>query len=172
MLIGECQQSERPILFYNSYEPYYEFSNFYEFAPFELDNKQWKSSEHYFQAQKFIGTPYEEFIRKSADTPRKAFELARNSSLTRWQRSNWDKIKLYVMYKALLAKFCANDRLRFLLNSTGNRKLVENSYYDNFWGDRDNAGKGANYLGRLLEDVRLVIRGEKSKVCRDLVCYC
>ena len=46
-----------PICFYNSNEKYYEFTNFYE-RPILIENKNWNTSEHYFQAQKFVGTPY------------------------------------------------------------------------------------------------------------------
>lgn len=164
--IEECQRRKDPILFYNSFEKYYEFSNFYEFAPFELDGKKWKSSEHYFQAQKFIGTPYEEYIRVYADTPRMAFELARNPSVIKWQRPDWEEVKLFVMYKGLLAKFGANEQPRVLLHSTRDRKLVEHTSHDSYWGDGGIAGKGKNYLGKLLEDVRLVLRGGEPKVLK------
>ena len=166
ILVVKCPQMKSPILFYNSSDPYYEFSNFYEFAPFELDRKKWKSSEHYFQAQKFIGTPYEELIRVRADTPRNAFEMARLPSRMQWLRSDWEKVKLYVMYKALLAKFLAHDRLRLLLFSTGNRKLVEHTFHDDYWGDGGHPEYGKNYLGKLLEDVRLVLHGKESKTLK------
>lgn len=37
------------------------FSNFSAHG-FELDGKWWPTSEHYFQAQKFVGTPHMEEI--------------------------------------------------------------------------------------------------------------
>ncbi len=49
-----------PILFYSVREsPYGCFSNFSP-HPFEFDGKRWPTSEHYFQAQKFAGTPFRE----------------------------------------------------------------------------------------------------------------
>ena len=54
---GTIQNVTGPICFYNSNEKYYEFTNFYE-RPILIDNKNWNTSEHYFQAQKFVGTPY------------------------------------------------------------------------------------------------------------------
>ena len=45
----------------------------YEYAPFTLGGNTWRSSEHFFQAQKFIGTPYADIIR-NCETPRKALE--------------------------------------------------------------------------------------------------
>jgi ribA/ribD-fused uncharacterized protein len=47
------------ILFYRVNEPYGFFSNFSK-HPITLNGKEWPTTEHYFQAQKFVGTPYEE----------------------------------------------------------------------------------------------------------------
>jgi N-glycosidase YbiA len=53
------------IYFYGSKEePYGCFSNFSPHG-FELDDTWWPTSEHYFQAQKFVGTPYAEEIRRA-----------------------------------------------------------------------------------------------------------
>lgn len=50
------------IYFYKIKNEYGCFSNFAHYG-FELDGKWWMTSEHYFQAQKFCGTEYEETIR-------------------------------------------------------------------------------------------------------------
>ena len=52
------------IRFYSVKEPYGEFSNFASY-PIRIKGKTWATSEHYFQAQKFAGTAYEEEIRKA-----------------------------------------------------------------------------------------------------------
>lgn len=49
------------IYFYKINEKYGCFSNFAHYD-FELNGKRWMTSEHYFQAQKFFGTEYEETI--------------------------------------------------------------------------------------------------------------
>lgn len=51
------------IYFYHTREKYGCFSNFSPHG-FELDGLYWSTSEHYFQAQKFPGTPDAEQIRK------------------------------------------------------------------------------------------------------------
>ena len=79
-----------------------------------------------------------------------------------WIRGDWNKVKLEVMYLALLAKFSQHEQLKQLLYSTGNRKLVEHTFSDNVWGDGGD-GRGQNYLGRLLMNVRCVIGGHKDK---------
>lgn len=157
MFIG-CDRNA--IYFYNRDEPYYEFTNFFvPKVPIQLDGKQWKTTEHYFQAQKFIGTPYVEFIRK-LDRPREAFEMSRKPSVARWMRKDWENVKCKIMYKALLAKFISNPSLRVKLASTGDRHLVEHSPNDGFWGDGYYAygGRGKNMLGILLMDVRTHIK--------------
>jgi ribA/ribD-fused uncharacterized protein len=52
------------IYFYKINEPYGCFSNFSPHG-FELENKYWSTSEHYFQAKKFTGTENEELVRIS-----------------------------------------------------------------------------------------------------------
>ena len=44
------------IHFYSPRDEYGCFSNFFA-APIRLGGKTWPTSEHYFQAQKFAGTP-------------------------------------------------------------------------------------------------------------------
>ena len=51
-------------------EKYGCFSNFSAHG-FELDGLYWSTSEHYFQAQKFPGTPDAEQIRKRENTNHK-----------------------------------------------------------------------------------------------------
>lgn len=51
------------IYFYSTRDRYSCFSNFSAHG-FELDGVWWSTSEHYFQAQKFTGTPYAEQIRQ------------------------------------------------------------------------------------------------------------
>lgn len=146
-----------PILFYNRDEPYYEFTNFYR-ARVKLDGKWWPTTEHYFQAQKFVGTPYVEQIRK-LEAPRMAFNLSRNPQVARWRREDWEQEKVNVMYKALLAKFSQHEKLRNLLLGTGHRELIEHSPYDRYWGDGGD-GTGENMLGCLLMKVRGEMLGE------------
>ena len=80
------------------------FSNFAHYN-FELDGKKWMTSEHYFQAQKFYGTEYEEIIRL-LDNPMKAAEMGRNRDLP--LREDWEQIKDNIMRKAVCAKFTQN----------------------------------------------------------------
>ena len=163
---GTIQNVTGPICFYNSNEKYYEFTNFYE-RPILIDNKNWNTSGHYFQAQKFVGTPYLERIRHMQRL-QDAFDFSREPTLSQWLRSDWEKVKLSVMYKALLAKFSQHKDLKDLLLQTGNRELIEHTSNDSYWGDGGD-GRGQNNLGKLLMRVRNVLRpqGHTHSVATD-----
>ena len=144
--------SDKSIKFYNRGEPYYEFTNFYP-APLTIDGQRWPSTEHYFQAQKFIGTPYLEMIR-GFSSAREAFQLSRNPTVSQWRRSDWDAVKDDIMFKALRCKFAQHSDLMKKLWETGDRELVEHTANDSYWADGGGHGKGLNKLGKLLMKVR------------------
>ncbi len=132
-------------------------ATFTSLLAFELEGKTWKTSEHYFQAKKFLGTPYEEVIR-NCDSAREALDFSRkHSDLV---RGDWDAERQNVMYFALLAKFSSNKTLQLLLCSTGKREIKKHTLEDSYWGD--GGGPGENHLGKLLMKVRSVLRGEKK----------
>lgn len=68
-------------------------------------------------------------------------------------RTDWETVKNNVMKKALTAKFTQHEDLKILLLSTGEAKLIEHTENDAYWGDGGD-GKGKNYLGILLMQVR------------------
>ncbi len=144
------------IAFYSVGDPFGELSNFAPF-PISLKGKRWPTSEHYFQAQKFAGTPHEEEIRR-AKKPRIAAEMGRDRK--RPLRRDWEAVKDAVMTEALRAKFSQHADLRALLLSTGDARLVEHTANDSYWGDGGD-GSGKNRLGELLMKVRDELRRTK-----------
>ncbi len=142
------------ISFYSQREkPYGCFSNFSAHG-FELDGAWWPTSEHYFQAQKFAGTPHADEVRQ-ARTPKRAAEMGRQRS--RPLRPDWEEVKDDVMRRAVLRKFESHANIRELLLSTGEQLLVENAPNDYYWGcGKDGSGK--NMLGRVLMEVRAELR--------------
>ncbi|KAI6656950.1 Riboflavin biosynthesis protein PYRR, chloroplastic-like [Oopsacas minuta] len=141
-----------PINFYNRNEPFYELTNFYPCSNLVIDNMIWPTTEHYFQACKFAGTPYVYFVSQ-LQAPRDAFDFSRNPGVQRWVRTNWPKIKMQVMLKALRCKFNQNIDLAQILIRTGEKLIFEHTKNDKFWGDGGD-GKGMNKLGELLMVVR------------------
>lgn len=145
------------IYFYSTVDEYGEFSNFSRHG-FELDGKYWPTSEHYFQAQKFIGTDdeYVERIR-TAKTPKYAAELGRSRKYP--LRADWENIKDDIMRRAVLAKFRAHEALRERLLATGDEDIVENAPGDYYWGCGAD-GSGKNMLGLILMEVRKTLHME------------
>ncbi len=143
-----------PLNFYSVSDEYGEFSNFARF-PIRLKGKMWPTSEHYFQAQKFAGTPHEEQLRR-AKSAMKVAKMGRERS--RPLRRDWESVKDNIMREAVWAKFSQHEELTALLLSTGDRKIVEHTTNDAYWGD--GGGKGRNMLGTILMEVRAKLRGQ------------
>nr|2B3W_A Chain A, Hypothetical protein ybiA [Escherichia coli] len=144
------------INFYSTSDDYGDFSNFAAW-PIKVDGKTWPTSEHYFQAQKFLDEKYREEIRR-VSSPMVAARMGRDRSKP--LRKNWESVKEQVMRKALRAKFEQHAELRALLLATAPAKLVEHTENDAYWGDGGH-GKGKNRLGYLLMELREQLAIEK-----------
>jgi ribA/ribD-fused uncharacterized protein len=78
-------------------------------------------------------------------------------------RSDWNSVKLGVMYDLLKQKFNI-ESLRNKLLDTGNDNIVEgNTWNDTFWGVdiKSTPNVGENWLGRLIMDIRTKIKNGK-----------
>ena len=140
----------KKILFYKPNEiPYGVFSNFSRHA-ITLKSKTWPTTEHYFQAQKFADTPYEERVRLT-ESPRFAANMGRNRSLS--LRSDWEQVKDDVMRDAIRAKFTQYPDLKKILLDTGDDEIVEHTTNDSYWADGGD-GSGKNMLGKILMEIR------------------
>ena len=123
---------------------------------FDLEGCFWPSVEHYFQAMKFENEKYREKIRQ-APHPNKARKLGR----TRFRkiRKDWHKIREVVMTRGVYTKCRTHQDAHDALLDTGDKKLIESSQYDYFWGcGRDR--RGHNTYGRVLMNVRKKLREE------------
>jgi len=147
------------ILFYSSHEqPYGCFSNFSRHG-FTLDGCYWPTSEHYFQGQKFAGTPHLEAVR-DARTPKEAANIGRDRK--RPLRHDWEQVKDDVMRRAVLAKFSTHAAIRDVLLGTGDEDIMENAPKDYYWGIGTD-GTGKNMLGRILMEVRAILRERSAE---------
>jgi N-glycosidase YbiA len=140
------------IYFYKAGDAYGCFSNFSP-HPIEIAGIDWATVEHYYQAQKFVGSVDEEVIPLiyAAKTPEQAAALGRDCSRT--LRSDWDAVKTQVMHLAVFQKFLTHADIREVLLGTKGHLLVEDSPCDYFWGCGANKS-GQNHLGKILMSVR------------------
>ena len=141
------------INFYRVSDEYGCFSNFAAY-PFELGGKSWRTTEHYFQAQKFEDEGHQEAIRKVA-SPMIAARMGRDRK--KKLRPDWQSVKVSIMTDAIRAKFTQHEELRTILLGTGDAKLVEHTTNDSYWGDGGD-GSGKNMLGQVLMRVRTELR--------------
>lgn len=141
------------IYFYRVNDEYGCFSNFSKHG-FELDGKYWMTSEHYFQAKKFIGNKYEEEVRMSS-TPMEAANMGRDRSKP--LRKDWEEVKDDIMRKAVLEKFKENNDAKKILLSTGDEEIIEKTTKDYYWGCGED-GTGKNMLGKILMETRDILR--------------
>ena len=145
------------IRFYRADDEYGCFSNFSP-HPVKMKGKVWPTSEHYFQAQKFVGTAHEEEIRR-VKSPMIAARMGRDRK--RPLRHDWESAKDEIMFEAVRAKFTQHEELRKILLATGDAEIIEHTGKDSYWGDGGD-GSGRNMLGKTLMLVREELRkGDK-----------
>lgn len=139
-----------------------EFSNFYPATIF-YEGLKFPSVEHAYVASKSLDMSFRRDIAlMKAEDSGLAKKWGRNVKL----RPNWNTRKVDFMRNFLRQKFGIHYFQEKLL-STKERELIEgNFWHDNFWG---NCGcgkckeiKGTNMLGKLLMEIREVIKNENS----------
>lgn len=121
-------------------------SNFWR-VPIEYDGDLYPSVEHAYQAAKTDN--FQDRLRiRLMPTAGDAKRAGRRVEI----RSDWEQVKLDVMYQLVKQKFSA-EPLRSQLIATGDNELIEgNTWNDTFWGIC--RGRGENHLGKILMRVR------------------
>ena len=121
------------------------------------EDREYKNSEAAYQAAKTLDLEKRiPFEIMGAAASKKAGQLVP-------LRSDWDEVKLQVMYDIVKDKFCRNFELQVKLLETGDKYLEET----NWWGDRFYGvykGEGENHLGKILMRVRSELQ-EESNPC-------
>lgn len=126
-------------------------SNFYP-SPIKLGELEYPTVEHAYQAAKANNEGDHTWVADSK-TPGEAKRRGRRCNI----RSDWEQVKLDVMYDCVKAKFAQNPELLKLLLATGDDLLEEgNNWGDTFWGVCN--GRGKNHLGKILMRVREELR--------------
>jgi ribA/ribD-fused uncharacterized protein len=144
------------IYFYKVEDPYGCFSNFSPHS-IQIEGLEWQTVEHYYQAQKFVGSENEKLIPaiRNAHTPREAATIGRDRSLI--LRPDWEQVKVEIMRQGVLTKFLTHRDIQAILLATGEELIVEDSPNDYYWGcGLDKTGQ--NQLGKTLINVRQEIR--------------
>lgn len=131
-------------------------SNFYP-CEIEFEGKLYPTAEHAYQAAKTVDDTQRELIRL-CPTPGAAKSLGRKvDCCPEWElldAMTSRPFKVEMMYQICRKKFFKHKELGDLLLSTEDHHLIENStrWNDRFWGVA--SGRGQNWLGRILMDIR------------------
>lgn len=142
---------------------FYEHDHYYlsNFSAFRL---MWRgidfdTSEHAYQWEKFYGTGNDSISDgiRHARSAHDAFKQA--ESFRAYRAANWDERKVDRMRCILCAKVEQHEYVRRKLLATGDRKLIENSWRDDYWG-WGWSRNGRNMLGILWQQVRTQVRAQ------------
>lgn len=129
-------------------------SNFYPSTFLDDEGTEWLTVEQAYQAAKTLDATEKVGIWME---PKPGKNKRQGREVT--MRSDWQLIKVAVMYSCLRKKF-AIPMLRTKLLLTGKAELIEgNNWGDTYWGQVD--GVGENMLGKLLMAIRREIREEE-----------
>lgn len=126
---------------------------------FMKDGIYWKTSEHYYQAQKFSDSSVWQLII-NAPTPKEASNIGRNRMYT--LREDWELVKQRIMFDAVYYKFKQNEQILKKLLETGDAYIVEATVKENYWGCGPN-NDGQNNYGKIVMAVRSKLRAESKK---------
>ncbi len=127
-------------------------SNFHK-CPVLFEGIEYSSTEAAYQATKTTDSGLRQVVADLAE-PRYAKKMGRDLPL----RSDWETIKLDIMYQVNLIKY-QDKHLRDLLLGTRSANLEETNYWgDRFWGTCK--GIGENNLGKILMKIRSELNNE------------
>jgi ribA/ribD-fused uncharacterized protein len=158
--------ADEPILFFGSDESkgdYRHFSNMSEHK-ITIDDVEYKTVEHYFQAMKareFEDTEMYQKILK-IKTPKAAKAIGQK--IANFKPEVWDKRKDELMEKGVRTKFVQHPTLRKQLLETGDKTIGEANPRDTYWGIGTSMNlekakipskwRGKNMMGKLLMKLR------------------
>jgi len=127
------------------------FSNFYP-RQVKYKDKIYKTKEHAYQCQK--ATNQEDFDSIfNSSTPFQAKQRGKQIQIKKY----WNQFKVSIMKQIVLEFFKQHGDLKDILLSTNTFLLIEGNHWnDTFWGVCN--GVGENHLGKILMEVREILR--------------
>lgn len=126
----------------------------------DLWGQRFPSVEHAYHFKKFDETAPN--VAEQIMTARSPYEAARIAKAHKNERrADWDERKVDIMTDIIRAKVWQNQDVKEILLATGNRTIIENSPWDDFWGCGSD-GSGQNMAGKILMQIRNELRTSAS----------
>jgi ribA/ribD-fused uncharacterized protein len=155
--------TDTQVFFYE--QEFYVLSNFSSFSIVDR-NLYFPTAEHLYHWRKFYNSnagTYPQTILvadrvRTAPSAHEAFQIAQENKALRFQ--NWDEMKVPVMRHILRLKVAQHEYVKRKLLETGNRRLIEDSWRDDYWGWGPNKD-GQNVLGKLWMELREELKTEE-----------
>ncbi|MFK0173775.1 NADAR family protein [Streptomyces sp. NPDC090306] len=126
-------------------------------APITVEGTAYPSVAHAYWALS-VDDPETRRAIATAETATAAGTLAAEAP----RREEWEHARTAVMTHLLRAKYAQHPELADILVATEDATLIYDDMKSSFWGD--NAGRGRNWSGRLLELVRSELRGRRAGI--------
>lgn len=153
------------IYFHKIREDHGHMSNFFPCDIIVAPYGTFKTSEHLYQALKYVNHNQEYF--KTIQEAPNAWSAAKLGRVKEPAlRPDWDTVKIDAMRFTVMQKYLQNPDLGLALVETEDRLLVELApHQDYFWGWFN--GKGENWLGVVLMEVREIIKINDKNLIND-----
>jgi ribA/ribD-fused uncharacterized protein len=171
----KLKKEEEPILFFGADESkgeYRHFSNMSEHR-ITIDDVEYKTVEHYFQAMKAHEFEDTEMYQKILKVKTPKATKAIGQKIANFKPEVWDKKKDGTMEKGVRTKFIQHPTLRKQLLETGDKLIGEANPRDTYWGIGTSMNlekakipskwRGKNMMGKLLMKLRDEFRAEETK---------
>ncbi|MET9607295.1 NADAR family protein [Streptomyces sp. NPDC006512] len=126
-------------------------------APITVGEATYPSVAHAYWALS-VALPEVRSEITSADSAMAARKLAAGTPL----RGGWEQARTAVMTSLLRAKYDQHPELAEILMATDDATVIYDDLHSAFWGD--NAGRGRNWTGRLLELVRSELHMRRTPI--------
>lgn len=126
-------------------------------APITVDGSNYPSVAHAYWALS-VTDPQTRLAITAAETAATAPTLATEAP----RREGWEHARTAVMTRLLNAKYHQHPELAETLLATDDATVIYDDMDSTFWGD--NAGRGRNWSGRILELVRSELQAQRAGI--------
>jgi type I restriction enzyme S subunit len=156
------------VVFLKTNERFGGLSNMAPGFPLRVNGVRIRTSEALYQACRFPHLP--DVQRRIIDEHSPMSAKMRSKPFRSDSRPDWDAVRVRIMRWCLRVKLAQHWReFGSLLNATDDNPIVEQSRKDDFWGAKvtgDCTLVGVNALGRLLMELRELLKSDTSEALR------